>query len=164
MSLDLDLLCVGALAHPVTLSWLYLHLFNKALWCFTDMTRSVRCDKSSASQWLNICSWRCLPLDSGYCCRTLGCSLLECCRSNRWLYYRNSRCMLFSFWGWWSGDGLSSHFNLGVHVRLDSIWVTFMNVVSYSSVLSSTNDFDDVWAMISCMYYSGREPQCPVIV
>ena len=105
MSLDLDPLCVGVLAHPVTLSWLYLHLFNKALWCFTDMTRlvrcdivtlswfylhlfnkalwcftdmtrSVRCDNSSASQWLNICSCRCLPLDAVYCCRTLGCSLL----------------------------------------------------------------------------------------
>ena len=44
MSLDLDLLCVGALAHPITLSQLYLHLFNKALWCLTDMTRLARCD------------------------------------------------------------------------------------------------------------------------
>ena len=42
------------------------------------------------------------------------------------------------------GDRLSSHFNLGVRVRLDSIWVTFTNVVSCSSVFSSTNDFDDV--------------------
>ena len=40
--------------------------------------------------------------------------------------------------------GLSSHFNLGVRVRLDSIWVMFTNVVSCSPVLSSTNDFDDV--------------------
>ena len=42
--------------------------------------------------------------------------------------------------------------------------MTFTNVVSCSSVLCSTNDFDDVGAMISCTYYSGREPQCPVIV
>ena len=34
MSLDLDL-CVGALAHPVTSSWLYSHLLSKALWCLT---------------------------------------------------------------------------------------------------------------------------------
>ena len=63
-------------------------------------------------------------------------------------------------------DGVvtSCHLNLGVHVRLDSIWMMFMNVVLYSSVLSSTNDFEDVGAMISCIYYSGREPQCPVIV
>ena len=51
-----------------------------------------------------------------------------------------------------------------VCVRLDSIWVMFTNVISCSSLLSSTNNFDDVWAMISCTYYSGREPQCPVIV
>ena len=51
------------------------------------------------------------------------------------------------------------HFNLGVHVRLDSICMMFMNVVSFSSVLSSTNDFDNVGAMIGCMYYSGKEPQ-----
>ena len=50
VSLGLDPLCAGALAHPVTLSWLYLHLFNKALWCLTDTTRLVRCDNSSASQ------------------------------------------------------------------------------------------------------------------
>ena len=35
-SLDLDPLCAGELAHPVTCSsQLY---FNKALWCLTDMT------------------------------------------------------------------------------------------------------------------------------
>ena len=38
VSLDLDPLCAVALAHPVTLSWLYLHMFNKALWCLTDRT------------------------------------------------------------------------------------------------------------------------------
>ena len=43
MTLDLDLLCAGALAHPVTLLQLYLHLFNKALLCLTDMTRLARC-------------------------------------------------------------------------------------------------------------------------
>ena len=59
---------------------------------------------------------------------------------------------------------MSSHFNLSVHVRLDNIWMTFTNVVLCSSVLGSTNDFDNVRAMISCMYYSGRGPQCPVIV
>ena len=59
---------------------------------------------------------------------------------------------------------MSSHFNLGVSIRLDSIWVTLMNVVSCLSVLSSTNDFDGVGAMIGCVYYSDREPQCPVIV
>ena len=37
--------------------------------------------------------------------------------------------------------------------KVDGV-VTFTNVVSCSSVLSSTNDFDDVWAMIGCMYYS----------
>ena len=47
---------------------------------------------------------------------------------------------------------------------LDSIWVMFTNVVLCSSVLSSTNDFDNVGTMICCTYYSGREPQCPVIV
>ena len=38
VSLDLDSLCAGALAHPVTLLQLYLHLFNKALWCLNDTT------------------------------------------------------------------------------------------------------------------------------
>ena len=38
VSLDLDPLYAGALAHPVTSSGLYLHLFNKALWCLTDTT------------------------------------------------------------------------------------------------------------------------------
>ena len=51
-----------------------------------------------------------------------------------------------------------------MHVRLDGIWMMFMNVVLYSSVLRSTNNFDDVGAMIGCVYYSGREPQCPVFV
>ena len=139
----------------------YLYILNKALWCLTDMTRSVRCDISSASQWLNICGYRCLPLGAGCCCRASGCSLLGCSRNNSRLYCRGSRCLVYSFWGWWSGDRLPSHFNLGVHVRIDSIWVTFMNVVSCLPVLSSTNDFDDVWAMIGYMYYSGREPQCP---
>ena len=59
---------------------------------------------------------------------------------------------------------MSSHFNLGVCVRLDSIWVTFMNVVSCLSILCSTNDLDNVGAMISCTHYSDKEPQCPVIV
>ena len=154
--------CTCSSCH-IMCSW-YLHMFNKVLWCLTDMTRSVRYDISSASQWLNICSCRCLPLGVGCCCRALGCSLLGCCGSKRWLYCRSSGCLLYSFWGWWSGDGLSSHFNLWVHVRLDSIWVMFMNVVSCLSILSSTNDFDDVGAMIGCTYYSGREPQCPVIV
>ena len=53
---------------------------------------------------------------------------------------------------------MSSYFNLGVYVRLDGIWVMFTNVISCLSVLSSTNDFDDVGAMIGCTYYSGREP------
>ena len=43
-----------------------------------------------------------------------------------------------------AADGVLSHLHLGMHVWLDSIWVTFMNVVSCSSVLSSTNSFDDV--------------------
>ena len=34
-----------------------------------------------------------------------------------------------------------------------------MDVVSCSSVLSFMNNFDNVGAMISCTYYSGREPQ-----
>ena len=67
--------------------------------------------------------------------------------------------------GWTSVvTGVFRWVQVAVHVRLDSIWVTFTNVVSCSPVLSSTNDFDDVWAMIGCTYYSGREPQCPVIV
>ena len=57
----------------------------------------------------------------------------------------------------------------GVYVMLDNIWVMFMNVVSCSSVLSSTNDFDEVGTMISCMYYSchsvlslfNTETDCP---
>ena len=32
------------------------------------------------------------------------------------------------------------------------------------SALPSTNEFVDVGAMIYCTYYSGRAPQCPVIV
>ena len=119
---------------------------------------------SSASQWLYICRWRCYPLGTGCCYRASGCSLLGCCGSNRWLCCGSSGCSLYSFWGRWSGDRLSSHLNLGVHVRLDSIWVMFTNVVSCSPILSSTNDFDNVWAMIGCTYNSGREPQCPVIV
>ena len=59
------------LGAPATL--LYLHLFNKALRYLTDMARSVRCDNSSANQWLCIC--RCLPLGAGCCCRALGCRL-----------------------------------------------------------------------------------------
>ena len=47
MSLDLDPLHLGALAHPETSSQWYLHLFNKALWCLTDITRLVRCGISS---------------------------------------------------------------------------------------------------------------------
>ena len=42
MSLDLDPMSTDVLAHPVTSSWLYLHLFNKALWFLNDMTRSTR--------------------------------------------------------------------------------------------------------------------------
>ena len=121
------------------------------------MTRLARCDISSAGRWLNICSCRCFPLGAGCCFGALGYNLLGCCRSNRWLYCGSSGYLLISFWGWWSGDGLSSHFNLGMCVRSDRIWVTFMNVVLCSSILSSTNDFDNVWAMISCTYYSGRE-------
>ena len=34
----------------------------------------------------------------------------------------------------------------------DSIWVTFTNVISCSSVLSSDNDFNNVGAMICCTY------------
>ena len=159
----------GCTCSSVISSQLYLHLSSKALWCLNEMTRSVRCDNSSASQWLYICSCRCLLLGVGCCCRALGCSLLGCCRGNSWLFCSSRRCLLrrcslISFWGIGSGDRLSSHLNLGMPVTLDSIWVTFMNVFSCLSVLSSTNNFDDVGAMIRYMYYSGWEPQCPVIV
>ena len=102
MSIDLDPLCAGALNHPVTSSRFYLHMFNKALWCLNDTTRSVRCDNSSASQWLYICSCRCLLLGVGCCCRAPGCSLIGCCRGNRCLCcwssrFSLSRCLLISF-------------------------------------------------------------------
>ena len=165
MSIDLDPLCVGALAHPVTLSPLYLHLFNKALWYFTDMTWSVRCDNSSASRWLYICSCRCPLLGASCYCRASGYSLLWCGRGNIWLCCMSIGYSLYSFWGWGSGDRLSSHFNLGLHVRFDSIWVMFMNVVSCLSVLScQTNNIDNVGTMIGCAYNVGRDPQFPVIV
>ena len=81
MSLDLGPLCVGALAYPVTLSWLYLHLLNKVLWHLTDTTRLVRCDISYAGWWLYIYRCRCLPLGAGCYFRALGYSLLGCCTS-----------------------------------------------------------------------------------
>ena len=61
----LDLLCADALAHPLTLLRFYLHLFNKVLWCLNDTTQSARCDNSSASLWLYICSNRFLPWGMG---------------------------------------------------------------------------------------------------
>ena len=51
MSLDLDLLHADVLTHAVTSLWLYLHLFNNILWCLTDMTRLVKCNISSATQF-----------------------------------------------------------------------------------------------------------------
>ena len=45
MSLDLDPFRVGALAHLVTSSWLYLYLFNKVLWCLTYVTPVTRTRK-----------------------------------------------------------------------------------------------------------------------
>ena len=139
MCLGLHSLRVGVLAHPVTSSQLYLHLLNKALWCLTDMTRSARCNISSAGWWLYICRCR---------CHLLG--IVGAC----WTAYEVDGVV----------TGCPATSTLGVHVRLDSIWMMFMNVASCLNVLSSTNNFHDVGAMISCMYYNGWEPQCPVIV
>ena len=85
----------------IHLSLLFLCCIQKTL------IRSVRCDNSSAGQWLNICSCRHLLLGAGCCFRALGCSLLGCCGSNRWLYCGSSGYLLYSFWGWCSGDRLS---------------------------------------------------------
>ena len=52
-------------------------MLNKALWCLTDMTRSARCDNSSAGWWLNICGYRCLLLGAaclGVAGATDGCT------------------------------------------------------------------------------------------
>ena len=81
MSLDRDLLCVGILAHPVTLLWLYLHLLNKALWSLTDTARLARCNISSASWWLYIWRHRCHPLGVGCCCRLWAAACLGVVRA-----------------------------------------------------------------------------------
>ena len=149
MSFDGNPLYAAVLAHPVTLSWLYLYLLDEVLWCLNGASRSVRCDISSASL-LCICTYRYLPLVVGCCCRASDCSLHGCCRSNRWLCHGSTRCFhscsrycLFSSCSWSAGWVLS-HFQLGMHVWLNSIWVIFMNMVLCSSVFSSTNNFDDV--------------------
>ena len=141
MSLDLDPLHLGALAHPETSSQWYLHLFSKALWCLTDITRLVRCGISSAGQWLYICRCRCHPLVAGCCCRTLGCSLLGCYRSNRWLCCR-SRCSLISLLGKQSGDRLSSHFKLGMYVMA---WQHLDDIHECGPVLICTQLHQWIW-------------------
>ena len=42
-------------------------------------------------------------------------------------------------------------------------WI-FMNVVLCLSILSSTNDSDNLWAMIGCMHYSGRGHSVPSLL
>ena len=140
----------------------YLHLLNKALWCLTDITRSTRCSISSASWWLYICRCRCHLLVTGWCYMNLGCLGVDGATDG---------CTVGAVGSCWTAyeddgvvTGCPATSTLGVHVRPDSIWMMFMNVFSCLNVLSSTNSFHDVGAIISSMCYSGREPQCPVIV
>ena len=85
----------------IHLSLLFLCYIQKALNRISEVWQQF------AGQWMNICSCRCLPLGAGCCFRALGCSLLGCCGGNRWLYCGSSGYLLYSFWGWWSGDKLS---------------------------------------------------------
>ena len=60
---------------------------------------------------------------------------------------------------WECYDGLFSHSHLRIHIRLDNIWMMFTKVVTCLSVLSSTNNLDDVGAMIGCMELTCRVSQ-----
>ena len=49
-------------------------------------------------------------------------------------------------------------------VRLDSIWVMLANVVVGTSVLSTTDDLDNVRSMVCCVDDGGREPKVSGII
>ena len=152
---------MGALAHAVTSLWLYLHLLNKALWCLTDTTRLARWDINSAGCQTStvagvVCSVQVAALGLwataclGVAGVTVGCTMgavgASCmasgidgvvtgCPATSTL-----RCMSAS--GWWS--------RMWSHAHLYS--APPMTLMMYK------------WCKIGCTYYSGREPQCPVII
>ena len=51
-----------------------------------------------------------------------------------------------------------------VCIWFDSIWMTFWSVVISTSVLSTTNDLDQVGAIVCFADDCGREPQVPGII
>ena len=80
-----------------------------------------------------------------------------CCLSNRcsdwgcrcWSHWRHSRWALRCSW---------SYISNGRSVRFDSIWMMFMDVIMSTSVLSS-NDLNQVWAMLGLTNDCGWQPE-----
>ena len=59
--------------------------------------------------------------------------------------------------------GCSATPHLRIHIRLDNIWMMFTKVVTCLSVLSSTNNLDDVGAMIGCIELTCRVSQLVMV-
>ena len=95
-------------------------------------------------QWCASCGYSWLWFG---CCWGNWCSSWGCwCRS----HWEHPRWELWCSWGYISADG---------HVWLDSIWMTFMDVIMCTSVLASANDLNQVWAMSGLMDDCGWEPE-----
>ena len=104
-------------------------------------------------------------------CRASGSGFLWCCVNNNacvllkqwvlleWLWVFFWQQMLVLKW-WQVIQPLLSR----MHIILFSIWVIFINLISSSSILSSTNNFDNVGAMISFICGRNIEPQGPIII
>ena len=116
-----------------------------------------RCCASGWVLWLLWCMHYRFPWSVWCSCRS-NYVWWGCCLSNRcsywgcwcWSHWRHSRWALRCSWSYIS-DGRS--------VRFDSIWVTFTNVIVSMSVLPSSNDLNQVWAMLGLMNDCGWEPE-----
>ena len=95
-------------------------------------------------QWYASCGYSWLWFG---CCWSNWCSGWGCwCRS----HWEHPRWGLWCSWGYTCADR---------HVWLDSIWMTFMDVIMCMSVLASANDLNHVGPMSGLMNDCGWEPE-----
>ena len=121
-----------------------LHIFNKPGWWLTAQSRMARDSRCCAGQLqcTQLCMTRCVHSRcflqyEGFCRCGCSCSWMRCYRCNMWCWMH---CL-----GGRQMCGCSGSYICGVMlVNLDSIWVMLTNVVASTSILSTSDDLDNV--------------------
>ena len=142
------------------------HLLNKPRSWLTDTSWSARGSECcTVLLWCTSSGRHLLLLWCAHSRWWFAWSVCGCCRSSLWCCLCNRCCWWLCWWClqqrlWCSW----SYICCGGCARFDSIWVTFMDVITCTSVLSSTYNLYKVWTMVSFTNDLSREPEALVIV